>query len=73
MGRSNGRSLNFGAEPVVVAGSYPSRYVSLWCLRRGFDFPQIGFALAQKGSAGVGGEASSHVAQSAVYVICRLQ
>ena len=37
-----------------------------------FDFPQIGFCfgLAQKGSAGVGGEASSHVAQSVVYVIC---
>ena len=44
-------------------------YVGLRCA---CDFPHIGycFGLAQKGSAGVGGEASSHVAQSVVYVIC---
>jgi len=45
---------------------------SICWLRCALDFLKIGycFGLAQKGSAGLGGEASSHVAQSVIYVIC---
>jgi hypothetical protein len=56
---------------VSVALCFFIVYVGLRCA---FNFPQIGFCLRwlQNGSVGVGGEASSHVAQSVVYVICLL-
>ena len=54
----------------VVVVAQASFSICQLFLRLRFPTNRILLWLAQKGSAGVGGEASSHVAQSVVYVIC---